>query len=135
MSQELVERISRGEKTLAYVVRTQFQPDKTSFVTPSELSQQLGFIVYGAGGEIPRHKHLPVNRSITGTLEVLIVRKGSCDADIFDDDNVLVTSVVLNCGDIILLVAGGHGFRIREDTILLEVKQGPFVPGKDKEHF
>ena len=30
-------------------------------------------------------------------------------------------------GDTIILLAGGHGFNILEDTKMIEVKQGPYL--------
>jgi hypothetical protein len=38
-------------------------------------------------------------------------------------------------GDIILMVNGGHGFRMIEDTVFLEVKQGPYTGIDEKERF
>jgi hypothetical protein len=34
-----------------------------------------------------------------------------------------------------LMVAGGHGFRMLEDTVILEVKQGPYTGEDEKERF
>jgi hypothetical protein len=31
--------------------------------------------------------------------------------------------------------SGGHGFELLEDSVFIEVKQGPFVEGKDKVRF
>jgi len=31
------------------------------------------------------------------------------------------------------LVGGGHGFRMQEDTVLLEIKQGPYLGLGEKE--
>jgi hypothetical protein len=38
-------------------------------------------------------------------------------------------------GDVMVLVAGGHEFRMREDTVLLEIKQGPYPGVAEKERF
>ena len=38
-------------------------------------------------------------------------------------------------GDIVLLLGGAHGFRMIEDTILFEVKQGPYAGEADKKRF
>ena len=35
----------------------------------------------------------------------------------------------------LIAVAGGHGFRVFEDTVLLEVKQGPYPGEAEKERF
>ncbi len=130
-----IEVIGPEKAPYAYVVRCEFSPARTTFVTPDTLNQQLGFIVYGAGTQIPRHRHLQVARSIEGTTEVILVKQGRCIADIFDQEGRPVDSVELRVGDIIVLSRGGHGFRIVEDTVLIEVKQGPYSQVVDKERF
>jgi uncharacterized protein with PhoU and TrkA domain len=132
---EHVEQITSGDKTLAYIIRSEISPDKTTFLTPSDLKQQVGFIVYKAGGVIKRHVHRPLERHLVGTSEVLIVRRGLSEIDIYDDERKLVATRQLRPGDIMLMVGGGHGFRILEDTVLLEVKQGPYTGIDEKEHF
>ena len=130
-----VEHILSGGKALAYIVRAELTPATTTFLTPNEFTHQVGLIVYPAGGEIKRHVHRPLERHIAGTSEVIIVRKGRCELDIYDDDRVLVATRELRTGDVMLMVGGGHGFRMLEDTILLEVKQGPYTGLNEKELF
>jgi hypothetical protein len=130
-----IQIIEGGGRPLAYIVRAQWAPDKTEFVTPDTFSLQMGMIVYGKGQAITPHMHLPVTREVQGTNEVVMVRSGSCDVDIYDDQRRAIGSYPLNRGDVILLLGGGHGFRMNEDTVLFEVKQGPYVDGRDKERF
>ena len=78
---------------------------------------------------------MPAERLIKEMSEVILVRKGRCVAEIFDDDQNSVAEVELDEGDIILLVAGGHGFRLLEDTVLMEIKQGPYCGRPEKEYF
>lgn len=130
-----VEHIVWQDKPLCYLIRAELAPEKTTFLTPPEFKQQVGFVVYPKGGEIPRHVHREIERRLLGTSEALIVRKGSCEIDIFNDERELVATRVLQCGDIMLMVGGGHGFRMLEDTILLEVKQGPYPGLDEKERF
>jgi len=110
-------------------------PSRTDFVTPDTFTQQLGYIVYPAGGRVVPHRHRPSRRTIEGTSEVLVVRKGRCWADFYRDDNSLLCSRELGPGDVLVLVSGGHGFRMTEDTVLLEIKQGPYLGMDDKERF
>lgn len=110
-------------------------PTKTTFLTPPEFKQQVGFVVYPAGGEIARHVHLPLERHLTGTSEVLIIKKGRCLADFYNDDRELIASRELKEGDTLLMVSGGHGFRMLEDTIFMEIKQGPYTGLVEKERF
>jgi uncharacterized protein with PhoU and TrkA domain len=131
----MVESIVDGDQTLAMIIRAQVCPDKTTFLTQPEWKQQVGFVVYPAGGEIARHVHRPLERQIVGTSEVLIVKQGRCEVDIYNNDRVLVVSRELRAGDVMLMVGGGHGFRMLEDTVFLEVKQGPYTGTDEKECF
>jgi mannose-6-phosphate isomerase-like protein (cupin superfamily) len=129
------EWIERNGRPLAFIIRASVMPDKTEFLTPNDFKQQVGFVVYPKGGEIKRHVHLPLERHLVGTSEVLILRKGRAEIDIYDDDRTLVTTRELRAGDIMLMVGGGHGFRMLEDTVFLEVKQGPYTGIDEKERF
>lgn len=133
---EPIERINdaRG-RLVALVLRRAYAPGATTFVTPPESAFQVGLIVYPAHGEVPRHRHQPIERQLTGTPEVLIVREGRCEAEIVDDVGARLGSYALEVGDAIVLLGGGHGFRMLEDTVLLEVKQGPYPGIYEKERF
>ena len=132
---ELVQRIFWKDKCLAYVIRTEFVPEKTTFLTPSDYKQQVGFVVYPANGVIQRHVHRPLERHLVGTSEVLLVKQGRCEVDIYNDERECVATVELRTGDIMLMVGGGHGFRMLEDTVFMEVKQGPYTGVDEKERF
>jgi quercetin dioxygenase-like cupin family protein len=131
----VIETIQSDGAVLAYVVRAS-TPDRTTFLTPPECNLQVGYVVYTAGQEIARHVHLPVERSLVGTAEVLVVQRGRCEVDVYTDDRRLVGTRELRQGDVLIAVAGGHGVRLLEDTVLLEVKQGPFLgDAASKERF
>ena len=49
---DLSEKVFSEGKLLAYVIRNELSPDKTTFVTPPEVNLQLGFVVYPAGGQV-----------------------------------------------------------------------------------
>ncbi len=131
-----METIADAGVVVAYVVRAGPPPSQTAYVTPDESNLQLGYVVYPANSEIPRHAHLPVARQLIGTAEVLIVQQGRCEVDVYNEDRRLIATRELGLGDILISLGGGHGFRVLEDLILLEIKQGPY-PGKaaEKEAF
>lgn len=133
--EETIEHITWKGKDLAYIIRVDLPIEQTTFLTPPEFKQQVGFIVYPASGEVARHTHLPLERRLIGTSEVLIVRKGRCLVDIYNDDQMLVATRELRKGDLLLMISGGHGFQMLEDTIFLEIKQGPYIGLKEKERF
>ena len=120
---------------LAIVLNSDGYGAGVHFVTPNELQQQVAVMKRPAGEKILAHIHLPVPRSVKGTQEVLIILDGVIRADIYDDNRQFVQSETLNGGDVIVLVSGGHGFTIVDDCEFIEVKQGPYVPGNDKEVF
>lgn len=130
-----LETVTHQGKALCLIVRKAPSPDKTTFFTGNECNLQVGKVVYPAGGIIQRHDHRPVERHVTGTSEVLIVEKGRMIADIYTDARELHSSHELGPGDVVVLLGGGHGFRLLEDTILVEVKQGPYSAQQDKERF
>ena len=131
----MIEHIVSNGKPLCYLIRASLIPTETTFLTPPEFKQQVGYVVYPAGAEIKRHVHRSIERHLVGTSEVLIVKKGHCLIDIYNDDRKLVASRDLYEGDIMLMVGGGHGFRMVEDTVLLEIKQGPYLGVEEKERF
>jgi mannose-6-phosphate isomerase-like protein (cupin superfamily) len=120
---------------LTYIIRANALPMETTFITPAEFKQQVGFVVYRRGGEISRHVHRPLHRHLVGTSEVLVVREGTFLLDIYNDERALVATRQLSPGDVMLMVGGGHGFRMLEDTVLLEIKQGPYTGVEEKERF
>jgi hypothetical protein len=135
MVDDQIEKILDQGQPLCYIIRSGFKTTHTTFLTPPEFKQQVGFIVYPHGGEIAPHLHVPLERQLVGTSEVLILQKGRCWLDVYNEDKQLVASRELFTGDLMLMVAGGHGFRILEDTVFLEIKQGPYTGLVEKERF
>lgn len=130
-----IEHIEHDSQVLCIIIRSDFQPDQTIFVTPPEYKQQVGFVVHLAEAEIARHSHRPLERHLTGTSEVLVVKRGRCLVDIYSSENELVGTKEIGVGDVMLMVSGGHGFRMIEDTVFLEIKQGPYTGLDEKTHF
>ena len=122
----------------ALVVRQEYRAPGMQFVTPGDLALQAGLACHPSGTIIPAHRHKYIPRAISHTLEVLVMRYGSLLARIYDaqDPPQLVESLTLHTGDMLVLVAGGHGFEALTDVEILEVKQGPYLShDTDKELF
>jgi hypothetical protein len=110
-------------------------PEQTTFLTPPEFKQQVGFVVYPQGREIARDIHRPLERHLIGTSEVLVLLEGHCLIDVYNDERELIATRELQHGDVMLMVGGGHAFRMLEDTVFLEIKQGPYIGLEEKERF
>jgi len=99
--EDMIERINWNGQPFCYIIRAGLNPEQTTFLTPPEFKQQVGYIVYPAGGEIARHVHRPVERHLVGTSEVLVVKKGRCLIDIYNDDRELVATRELPAGHVL----------------------------------
>lgn len=136
MEDKSYEEIKHNDELIAIILRAQYTCEKTTFFSSPDFSQQLGYIVYKKDGEIKAHSHREVHRKITLTQEVLFIKKGRLVVNLYTQNKEYITSRELNSGDIVFLCSGGHGFKMLEDTEMVEVKQGPYS-GKesDKESF
>lgn len=132
---DFVEEITSANEVLAIVVRGEFSGDGVHFFTPNEFSQQLAFIRHPGGTVIDPHIHNEVRRQVFSTNEVLIIKKGRVRVDLYDSSRTYFDSRTLVAGDVILLVQGGHGFEVLEETEMIEVKQGPYLGEADKTRF
>lgn len=130
-----VERIEHKGVLFAIVVRANHHKEGIDFFTPNDFSQQLAYMNRPAGYTIQPHIHNKVQREVHLTQEVLFIRKGALQVDFYDEERVFIFSVVLRAGDVILLATGGHGFKMLEDTEMIEVKQGPYAGDADKTRF
>lgn len=135
MPGSMKEEIRIEGKLCALILRVEFDEPGIQFFTPNDFSQQLASMSYQAGRAIPAHTHNPVARNVMHTQETLFIRKGKVRVDFFTDDREYVTSRILGAGDVILLIAGGHGFEVLEELNMVEVKQGPYAGDADKTRF
>lgn len=119
----------------AIILRDEYKSASVSFFTPDSLSQQLGFLPHKKGDIIQPHRHTVHKREILYTQEVLFIKKGKVKIDFYDRKHKYVCSETLSGGDVVLLCAGGHGFEMLQDTVMIETKQGPYVGLEDKERF
>jgi mannose-6-phosphate isomerase-like protein (cupin superfamily) len=131
----MIEQITFDNQLLALIVSHRFNQPGIHFFTPNELSQQLAYMHHPTGKIIPPHVHNPVPREVTYTQEVLLIKSGKLRVDFYNDQQAYLESRILEAGDTILLVTGGHGFEVLETVEMLEVKQGPYVGEQDKTRF
>ena len=131
----MIEYIPSAKAPLAIIVRAhQFQAG-VNFLTPGEYSQQLATMSHPAGTRIDPHTHRRVSREILYTQEILVIQKGRLRVDFYDQQKNYLESRIVQAGDIVQLISGGHGFQVLDDLNMLEIKQGPYVGDADKERF
>ena len=121
-----LEKIEWEGKTLALILRCKFDEAGVNFFTARDNPLQLGVLKHEQGVEIKPHVHRSLPRKIEDVQEVLHIEYGRVETNFYNKNGEKVGNSVLNVGDTILLLSGGHGFRILEDARILEVKQGPY---------
>lgn len=131
----MVDKILNEGRVIAIILRDSFEKHGIEFFTPTDFSQQLGYMNRPQGYVIPPHVHNPVPREVQFTKEVLFIKSGRVRVDFYDDLQNYLESRVLHQGDVILLATGGHGFEMLEPTEMIEVKQGPYAGQEDKTRF
>ena len=125
----------KERQIFAIIIRSNYEQSGIQFFTPPEFSQQLAYMKHEKGKIIEPHVHNEVNREIVRTQEVLIVKSGKVQVDLYTSENEYWNSYILEAGDLILLASGGHGFEILEPTEMIEIKQGPYLGDDDKVRF
>ena len=121
---------SDDEKTIAIVVRKEFGTEGINFVSKEAYPLQLAVSTYKKGSKIKPHFHIEKEIIIHEVQEVVHIESGRTIVNLYDLDGEKFKSVELSADDTIFFIDGGHGFKMLEDTKIIEVKQGPYF-GKD----
>lgn len=130
-----IEKIYCGEKFLGFILRKNYHNTGIQFLTDDQTPQQLGYMNREKDYVIVPHVHNNVPRTVEMTQEVLIIQSGKVRVDFYDDGKNYLESRIAYEGDIVYLGYGGHGFKMLEDSEIVEVKQGPYCGTMDKVRF
>ncbi len=131
----MIEIISKENIKLAIIIKANYFENGIRFFSDENDSQQLGYMNRPEGYEIMPHRHNIVPREVHHTQEVLFIKSGKLRVDFYSNKQEYLESRILNQGDVILLSDGGHGFKMLEQSEIIEVKQGPYCGEKDKVRF
>ena len=132
----MIEKIIYKKKLMALIVRGKYRKKKgITFFTPNESTQQFGYMKHKKEYIIKPHLHKKRMTKIYYTTEVILILKGILRVDFYKQKKKYLFSKVLKDKDIIMLVSGGHGFKVLKNLEMLEIKQGPYNLIKDKIKF
>lgn len=130
-----IERIYHGDELLSIIIRENYHADGITFLTPDDYPHQLGYMNREKDYVIPPHVHNRVSRCIDFTQETIVMKSGVVRVDFYTQDQQYLESRMIFKGDIILLAAGGHGFKMIQPSEMIEIKQGPYAGAMDKVRF
>ncbi len=132
----MIENITYKKKLYALIIRRQFRKKNgINFFTSKEATQQFGFMKHKKNHIIMPHKHNKRLTKILTTTEVIILLKGILRVDFYNEKKNYLFSKKVYADDIIMLVNGGHGFKVLKNVEMIEVKQGPYHSASDKVKF
>ena len=130
----MLEYIKEASCVLAIIIRDNYKGDKINFFTDNESNFQVGYMNRNTDYEVRPHYHKNQKRTINTTSEVLIIKNGKIKVDFFDSNKNIIENKILDRGDIIVFLKGGHGIQFLENTEIVEIKQGPYLEENDKSY-
>jgi len=120
-------------KVVAKVFKYQNKKFKgIKFFTGNDLNLQVGLMGHGQNHIIKPHFHINRKKIVKHMSELLIIFSGKLKVYFYNKKKIRTKTIILNRRDMILLISGGHGFKVLKKLEMLEIKQGPFVGDKDK---
>lgn len=132
----MIKHITYKSKILAIIIKGNYLNKKgINFFTNPKLNQQVAFMNHPKNHIIQPHTHKESLRKIKGTTEVLIILKGELKINFYNNKKKYIFSKIAKKNDIIILLSGGHGFEVRKNCKMIEVKQGPYSKSEDKFKF
>ena len=132
----MIEKVLHKNKLFALIVRRQFRKKSgINFFTPTDATQQFGFMKHKKNHFIKPNKHNKRMTRILRSTEVILLLKGTLRTDFYNNNNKYLLSKIINERDIIMLIHGGHGFKVLKNVEMIEVKQGPYRLADDKVKF
>ena len=132
----MIEKVLHKNKLFALIVRRQFRKKSgINFFTSKDATQQFGFMKHKKNHFIKPHKHNKRFTRILRSTEVILLLKGTLRVDFYNNKNKYLLSKIINERDIIMLIHGGHGFKVLKNVEMIEVKQGPYRLASDKVKF
>ena len=88
---------------------------------------QISTKIMEKGTTFKPHKHNELLRTTDRTQEAWIILKGKVHATFWDVDDKIILETTLNSGDCAVVFRAGHSFEVlEEETMLYEVKTGPY---------
>ena len=132
----MIEKVLHKKKLFAFIVRGKYRKKSgINFFTSRKATQQFGYMKHKKNYIIKPHQHNERLTKILSTTEVILLLKGILRVDFYDNKKKYLFSKIIKEKDIIMLIHGGHGFKVLKNIEMIEVKQGPYDLSNDKIKF
>ena len=89
---------------------------------------QVAVIKHPKGKSFKKHQHLSCEKIVNATQESWVIIQGSIKIFLYDIDGEFLLEEILNAGDFLVTLYGGHTYEtLEEDTLVYEFKTGPYL--------
>ncbi len=126
----LIEYIKYKNEKYAVVVRSNYVNKPIDFFTDTNNEFQMGMFTRDAGYRVEPHKHICDPFKIESVQEFIFVKNGKLKMEFFSSSGNKYNEIILNKGDSVLTMRGGHSIIFLEKSSILEIKQGPYKENK-----
>ncbi|MFH1456494.1 MAG: hypothetical protein ABIF17_00055 [Patescibacteria group bacterium] len=126
-----IQEIKDGQNLVALIFSNHLKTGGVKFLTPQNYPLQVGLIEHKKDVEIQPHRHRNLKYNVNTTQEFLYIEKGKLEATFYNIQWKIIKKIMLNSGDFLLCICGGHSFKVINKCRIIEVKQGPY-PGDQK---
>lgn len=129
----MIERIDHNGEEVATIIRANHIVHGAEFVSSNEDPLQVGMLERRKGDVAQPHWHPYEPQTISAMHEIIFVVRGRLRLTIFDEatEGEIYKTELLQ-GDLVVHKKHGHGVEFLEDSLIYEVKQGPFTGEKSK---
>ncbi len=129
----MIKKIEYNNRLFAKIIRANYEITQNEFFTDERDEIQFGTIFYEKSHKTNAHYHNHLNRENLNQIdEILIIQKGSCRVDFYNNEGMYLKSVILNQNDTIIIYRGGHNIVFLDDTRVLTIKPGAYDKENDK---
>lgn len=128
----MINKVYKQNQLVAIIIDFLGDVTTSTFFTDDDSSLQVGKILKGLNQPVMAHRHNLFERTVLGTSEFLFVLEGSMALTIFNENFQDPEYYYIAKGSGVLLLGGAHAIDFKEETKLIEVKQGPYSPEIDK---
>lgn len=97
------------------------------FISSPKSSLQLGAGIYPKNHVAEPHDHARHEVLKAHYEELIHLDSGRMKVHLFGDDRRRFASFIMQTGDTVHLISGGHSFEMLTDCRCIEVKQGPYT--------
>jgi len=118
----MLEIKTRG-KLIALIIKAKSKIN--GFVTKPDNPLQLGCLKFSKNHTVTAHQHRALTKTTHQNQEFIYIVSGQLQAEFFNKGESFVKHI-LNPGDCLLQLSGGHGFTFLKPTKIITIKQGPY---------